>query len=104
MEHFNRPAGPSLPAFIAHSEFSPLAQQTADGQDCSPDFHGLPQPSETKRLNSYFVEFLMGWKLGWTSPIVRPDCAPAEMASYRLAQQRHLSSLFAVPASSKEAA
>jgi hypothetical protein len=104
MEHFNRPAGPSLPAFIAHSEFSPLAQPTAAGQDCLPDSPGSPQPSQTKRLNPYFVEWLMGWPAGWTSPIVRPDCAPEAMALFRARQQAHLSSLFAVPASSKEAA
>lgn len=104
MDHFNRPAGPSLPAFIAHSPFSPQGQPTQDGLDYSPDSLGLPQPSQTKRLNPYFVEFLMGWRAGWTSPIVQPAYAQEEMALYRSALQVRLSSLFADPASSKEAA
>lgn len=83
MDHFNRPAGPSLPAFIAHSPFSPQGQPTQDGLDCSPDSPGSPQQSQTKRLNPYFVEWLMGWPAGWTSPIARPDCAPEEMVLFR---------------------
>jgi hypothetical protein len=77
--------------------FSPLGQPTADGQDCLPDSPGSPQPSETKKLNPYFVELLMGWRAGWTSPIVQPDYGPAAMELYRARQQQHLSCLFAAP-------
>jgi hypothetical protein len=87
MDHFNRPAGPSLPAFIAHSPYSPLAQATQPGQESSPDSPGSLQPSQTKRLNPYFVEWLMGWPAGWTSPIVRPACAAEEMVLYHFRRQ-----------------
>lgn len=86
-------------------EYLHQVQPTANGQDCSPDSLGSLQPLATKRLNTYFVEWLMGWRAGWTSPIAQPDYGPAEMASYRSALQVQLSCLFADPASnSKEAA
>lgn len=78
--------------------FSPLGQATPNGPDCSPGSLGLPQPSQTKKLNPYFVEWLMGWPAGWTSPTVQPDFAPEAMASYRSALGRQLSCLFAAPA------
>lgn len=84
--------------------FSHLGQVTPDGPESSPDSPGSPQPSQTKRLNSYFVEWLMGWRHGWTSPIAHPDSALAETALYRSALQRQLSSLFSAQESSKEAA
>jgi hypothetical protein len=94
--------------------FSHLGQPTPDGLESLPDSPGSLQPSASSknsmprllsaRLNPYFVEFLMGWKEGWTSPIVQPDSAPVEMALYRCALQARLSSLFSVPASSKDAA
>lgn len=104
MDHFNRPAGPSLPAFIAHSPFSPQAQATPGGPESSLDSPGSPPQSQTKKLNSYFVEWLMGWRHGWTSPIALPDSAPAEMALYRSALRQRLSSLFSDRASFKDVA
>lgn len=86
-----------LANFVA---YSPQAQQTSDGPDCSPDSLGSPQQSQTKKLNPYFVEWLMGWPAGWTSPIVQPDCAPEAMVLYRSALQVRLSSLFGAPGSS----
>lgn len=82
--------------------FSPLGQALKDGQPSSPSTPGSPQPSETKKLNPYFVEWLMGWPAGWTSPIVRPASVQEEMASYRSALQAQLSSLFGAPESSGE--
>jgi hypothetical protein len=74
--------------------YSHLDPVTSDGRQSSPNNHGAPQPSEMKRLNPYFVEWLMGWPAGWTSPIVRPVCVREEMASYRSALQQQLSSFF----------
>lgn len=85
-------------------EFSHQVQPIADGLDCSPDSLGSLQPSQTKRLNPYFVEWLMGWRAGWTSHIAQPDFGPEVTASYRSALQARLSSLFSAPASSREAA
>lgn len=80
--------------------FSPLGQATPAGQESLPDSLGSPPPSQTKKLNSYFVEWLMGWRQGWTSPVEQPDCGPAATALYRSALQRQLSSLFADQGSS----
>ncbi len=100
-ERLNQTRGQTLSFIVAHS--SPLGQPTSNGPDYSPDSHGSPQQSETKRLNPYFVEWLMGWPAGWTSPTVQPDFAPEAMESYRLAQRAQLSCLFAAPESFKDA-
>jgi hypothetical protein len=43
-------------------------------------------PTSRRRLNPSFVEWLMGWPLGWT------DFAPLEMESWRSKARRHLHS------------
>ena len=89
MDHFNRPNGPSLGAFVA---YSPQAQATRNGQESSPQNPGLPQPS-TKRLNPYFAERLMGWPTGWTSATEPSASSASETESFRLKQQSLLASL-----------
>jgi hypothetical protein len=66
------------------SAFSPQAQQIQDGQESSP-----ADPTSRRRLNPRFVEWLMGFPLGWTN--TEPtDCDAAAMESWRC---RHLSAL-----------
>lgn len=62
MKHFNRPAGPSLPAMIEHS-FLPAQQTESNGQQSSPNAQ-----TSRRRLNPKFVEWLMGLPEGWISP------------------------------------
>lgn len=50
-------------------------------------------PRSTRVLNPRFVEWLMGWPLGWT------DCGSSATESYRLWRQRHSSALRSVLAS-----
>jgi hypothetical protein len=61
MNHFNRPAGPSLPAMIEHS-FLPDQPTESDGQPLSESAQTSP-----RRLNPKFVEWLQGLPEGWTS-------------------------------------
>lgn len=56
--------GQQLPNFVEHSHFSPPDQATPAGQSSSPSI---------RRLNPRFVEWLMGWPIGWT------DCGSAVM-------------------------
>lgn len=66
LSHFNRPAGPSLPAMIEHS-FRPDQPTEMHGETSSqPDQTSHP-PSAPKRLNPKFVEWLQGLPEGWTS-------------------------------------
>ena len=58
LAHFNRSAGPSLPAFVEHS---PQAPQIPDGPQSSES-----APTSRRRLNPRFVEWLMGFPIGWT--------------------------------------
>ena len=48
---------------------------------------GDKSSKSTRRLNPRFVEWLMGWPLGWT------DFEPVETASYLCRQRMHLWSL-----------
>jgi hypothetical protein len=87
MDHFNRPAGPSLPAFI---RYSPQAQAIHDGQKSSEKDPTSPR----LRLNPNFVDWLMGWPAGMTS--TEPTaCGAAEMELFRSKQQQALLSFFA---------
>lgn len=47
----------------------------------------------SKRLNPYFVERLMGWRLGWTSATAPNASSALETESFRLKQQSLLASL-----------
>jgi hypothetical protein len=87
MDHFNRPSGPSLSAFVTHSPSSPQAQQISDGEQSSPS-----APTSRQRLNPAFGCWLMGWPVWWTNPAITRS-VKSEMASYRCALRSHLSSL-----------
>lgn len=67
--------------------FRQVRETSAAGETSSTAVGGSPQPSETtvstKRLNPLFVEWLMGWPLGWTA------CGPVGMESYLWKQRRH---------------
>lgn len=83
-DHYNRPAGPSLPAFVL---YSPQVQATPDGQISS----GSTPPARP-RLNPVFVCWLMGWPSHWTraEPI---SFGAQETALWRSKLQRDLSCL-----------
>lgn len=49
--------GEQLPNFVAHSEF------------------GHAEESAKRRLNPLFVEWLMGWPIGWTDPFAEVDAS-----------------------------
>lgn len=46
--------------------FSHLGQATPDGPESLPDSPGSPLPSQNKKLNPCFVEWLMGYPAFWT--------------------------------------
>lgn len=78
-----------LSNFVA---YSPQAQAIPDGDPSSPPNPGALPPS-AKRLNPYFVEWLMGWSANWTLATVRPDSGRAETELYRARLHTHLCSL-----------
>lgn len=95
--------GEQLVNFVAH-HFSPPARLTEPGQTSSPQPRGSLQLSASKssamprplsrRLNPFFVEWLMGWPLGWTSTTAQPVSSASATEWYRCRLQLHLSSLF----------
>jgi hypothetical protein len=86
MTHFNRPAGPSLPAFI---QYSPQAQVTHDGQASSLSAHTSP-----RHLNPLFGAWLMGWPSTWV--IAEPHASSAlETELFHCRLQWRLSCLLA---------
>lgn len=95
--------GEQLVNFVAH-HFSPPARLTEPGQTSSPQPRGSLQLSASKssamprplsrRLNPFFVEWLMGWPLGWTSTTAQPVSSASATEWYRSRLQLHLSSLF----------
>jgi hypothetical protein len=87
MDHFNRPSGPSLAAFVTHSPSSPQAPATHDGPKSSSNTDG-----SRPRLNPAFGCWLMGWPFWWTNPGITSSVKP-EMELYRSRLQSHLSSL-----------
>lgn len=99
MEHFNRPAGPSLGAFIEHSGSSLPALQISGGETSS-----INSPKSPRHLNPLFGAWLMGWPSTWV--IVEPHALSAsETALFRSVLQSHLSYLLGEQGSSdKEAA
>jgi hypothetical protein len=58
--HYNRPAGPSLPAFILNEWDSRRDQATPDGRESSENVQ------TSRRLSPRFVEWLMGFPISWT--------------------------------------
>lgn len=98
-----------LANFVA---FSPLAQAMKAGEISSPEIPGTALRSVLKskttprllsrRLNPYFGEWLMGWRLGWTSTTVHHVLNASETESWRSALQQHLSYLLDDQESLKE--
>ncbi len=97
-QHMNRTDGRSrnhadqLPNFVAHF-FLPQDQTMRDGQESS-----NKPPSAPLRLNPIFVEWLMGWRMQWTSPEPHA-CGAEETALWRSALRSQLSNFFGDPAS-----
>lgn len=68
---------------------------SVDGIELSPTENSI---SERRRLNPEFVEWLMGWPIGWTS--TEPTaCDAAAMVLWRSRLRQHLSCLFDEPES-----
>ena len=61
-----------------------------DGPPSSPTSPGSLLPSQRKKLNPSFAEWLMGLPLGWTSKDARIDSARLAMAFARYRRQLHL--------------
>lgn len=107
MTHFHRKSGPTLPAFIEHSGSSLPALRTADGAMSCKAPPGSPPLSASsksmtprlfsKRLNPYFGEWLMGWRIGWTSATVCPASSASETESWRRRLDAQLSCLLGEP-------
>lgn len=87
VEHFNRPSGPTLSAFIEHSDSLRQVLSIHDGRELSPTSRTL-----RRRLNPAFGCWLMGWPTWLTNPAVT-NSARSEMESWRCALQQQLSSL-----------
>ena len=90
-----------LANFVA---YSPRAQAILRGQESLLPNLGEPQPSASKksttprllsrRLNPYFVEWLMGWPRNWTSITVRHVSGRAETELWRRNVRQQLCNLF----------
>ncbi len=102
--------GEQLVNFVEH-HFSHPGLPTRPGQESSAHLPGSPQPSASKsstppplsrRLNPYFVEWLMGWPMGWTSTSGRHASRHAVTALWRSKLQQRLSCLLGEPASSNK--
>jgi len=63
------------------------AQTQNNGQTSSENTQDSPQPWKNLRLNPMFVEWLMGWPLGYTE---LTDLEYSEMESYHFKQRMHL--------------
>jgi hypothetical protein len=92
-----------LANFVAHTDYLHQAPAMPDGQTSSSEVPGtaqhlLPmesdlQPKNSARLNPYFVEWMMGWPLAWTSHTVPSASRHAEMELWRSRLQSGLSQL-----------
>lgn len=92
----------------AAPRFSPQVQPTDLGLTFSPRPPGSPRPSASRstkmprllsrRLNPYFVEWLMGWPMGWTSTSGRHASRRVVTELWRSKLQLRLSSLLDEPA------
>lgn len=85
-----------LANFVEHSQSSPLALKTPDGQESSQD-----GPGSRRRLNPAFGCWLMGLPCWWTNPGITSSVR-SEMVSYRCRLQSHLSCLLGEPGTSSE--
>lgn len=78
---------------VAEKFSHPVQVMSVDGIELSPTVNSI---TERRRLNPEFVEWLMGWPIGWTSTDAIACDAPA-MASWRRRLRRHLLNLFDEP-------
>ena len=85
MSHFNRPSVPTLPAMIEHS-FLPDQQTEMHGEKSS-----QTALTSRRRLNTKFVEWLMGLPEGWTSPA---PINSADLGIWSSHSREHLRCLF----------
>lgn len=69
--------GTSASLTDAMRSFRPDPETSAPGEPSS-----TPAPTSRRQLNPVFVEWLMGWRPGWTS-LARSDSGSPETASYR---------------------
>ena len=69
------------------SQASHQAQTQKNGKTSSENTQDSPQPWKNLRLNPMFVEWLMGWPLGYTE---LTDLEYSEMESYHFKQRMHL--------------
>ena len=72
------------------SQASHQAQTQENGKTSSENTQDSPQPWKNLRLNPMFVEWLMGWPLGYTE---LTDLEYSEMESYHFKQLTHLKHL-----------
>lgn len=104
-KRMNETRGQTLSFAVTH--FSLLAPPTHAGQESSETNPGSVPPSASKanttprllsrRLNPYFAERLMGWRLGWTSTTAPSASSASETALWRCRLQQQLSCLFGEP-------
>lgn len=97
MEHFNRPSGPTLPAFIEHSDSLHPVLSTLDGRELSPTRRTLGP-----RLNPAFACWLMGMPIWWTNPGITSS-VKSEMELWRCRLDAQLRSFCDVVDSSEPA-
>src|SRR5581483_103881 len=91
VEHFNRPAGPTLPAMIEHS-FLPAHPTETHGLESSESAQSSRQRSPKKKmLNPKFVAWMMGLPEGWISA---DKINSEDLATWSYRSREHLRCLF----------
>jgi hypothetical protein len=86
-----RGAGGEFAAEVERWTCSPPDQTPPSGPTCWCGTHGCALPCHRRKLNPLFVEWLMGWPLGWTD--ADHAFAPGEMELYRSALRSRFESL-----------
>ena len=94
--------GEQLPNFVEHHFHSPLdPEPSTSGPTCWCGALGYALRSHRRRLNPFFVNWLMGWPLFWTAKEPMPF-APQGMASFHSNARWLLSRLFTSPGSAEQ--